>query len=128
MAKLRSMGSVLVLILLCSIFSIAQTQITTGVIQGTLVDSSGAVISGASVEVKNPKTNFTKDVTTEADGRFAFLALPPGTYTVKTAKSGFTTLLQKDIELTVGQAINVRSWRSVSAGMREPGGSGTFAS
>src|SRR5947199_314919 len=43
---------------------LAQTQITTGVIQGTLLDPQGAVVSGANVEVKNPETNFTKTLTT----------------------------------------------------------------
>ena len=55
----------------------AQTQITTGVIQGTVSDQSGAVVPGAAVEVRNLETNFLRALTTGDDGRFVFLQLPP---------------------------------------------------
>src|ERR1051325_4091805 len=51
----------------------AQSQITTGVIQGTVSDPNGAVLPGATVEVKNLETNLTRNVTTDDDGRFSFL-------------------------------------------------------
>src|SRR5215216_5752831 len=47
----------------------AQTQITTGVIQGTVVDESGALLPGAQVEVKNVDTNATQTFSTNDDGR-----------------------------------------------------------
>src|SRR5574340_387191 len=53
----------------------AQTQITTGVIQGTVSDPSGAVVVGATVGVNNPDTNFTRTLQTDVNGRFVFLAL-----------------------------------------------------
>src|SRR5438270_11096685 len=98
-----------------NILGAAQTQITTGVIQGTTLDPSGALVSGASVEVKNPATNFTRTSSTGADGRFTFLALPPGTYQVKASKSGFSTLLQKEVEVTVGQSVNLNFPMKVSS-------------
>src|SRR5688572_10438274 len=51
----------------------AQTQITTGVIQGTVTDPQGAVVPGASVEVKHIATNLTRTATTDNDGRFVAL-------------------------------------------------------
>ena len=69
-----------------------QTQITTGAIQGTILDANGAAVPGASVEVKNDETNFSRTATSDEDGRFVALQLPPGRYTVTVSKSGFATL------------------------------------
>src|SRR3954468_3958278 len=85
----------------------AQTQITTGVIQGTVVDEHGATVPGATVEVKNVDTNLTKTLTTDDNGRFVFLQLPPGRYTLTASKQGFATLKQEEFALTVGQAANL---------------------
>ncbi len=51
----------------------SQTQITTGVIQGTVSDSTGAFVPGAAVEVRNIATNFVRAFTTGTDGRSSFL-------------------------------------------------------
>ena len=96
-------------------FVAAQTQITSGVIQGTTMDQSGAVITGATIEAKNVDTNFVKTQTTDANGRFVFLLLPPGHYTVTATQSGFATVVQENLELTVGQASMVNFTMKVSA-------------
>ncbi|HEV2761601.1 MAG TPA: carboxypeptidase regulatory-like domain-containing protein [Pyrinomonadaceae bacterium] len=85
----------------------AQTQITTGVIQGTVQDEQGASLPGASVEVRNVETNLTRSLTTDESGRFVFLQLPPGRYTLTASKQGFATLQQEQFPLTVGQAANL---------------------
>jgi outer membrane receptor for ferrienterochelin and colicin len=92
----------------------AQTQITTGVIQGTVEDASGAIVPAAQVTVKNVDTNFSRTLTTGADGRFVFLQLAPGRYTVTVAKEGFATLVQEGVVLTVGQAITLNPALKVS--------------
>jgi hypothetical protein len=85
----------------------SQTQITSGAIQGTVTDPSGAVVPGAEVEVKNLDTNFSRKVTTDTDGRFVALLLPPGRYTVTVKKEGFAELVNENVNLTVGQTINL---------------------
>ncbi len=92
----------------------AQTQITTGVIQGTLLDQQGAVVPGAEIEVRNVDTNFRRTYTTGGDGRFVFLQLPPGRYTATFNKQGFGTLVQDGINLTVGQAVTLNPTLKVS--------------
>ena len=95
-------------LLLAGTLAWAQSQITTGAIQGTVIDPSNAVVPGVSVEVKEVSTNFTRDQATNSDGRFVFLQLPPGRYTVTaTGKSGFGTLVQENVVLTVGQTISL---------------------
>ncbi|HSC29141.1 MAG TPA: carboxypeptidase regulatory-like domain-containing protein [Vicinamibacterales bacterium] len=93
----------------------AQTQITTGVIQGTVTDSSGASVPGATVEVRNVDTNLVRSLVTEADGRFVFLQLPPGTYRVTFTLAGFATLVQEPVVLTVGQAVILPAVMKVSS-------------
>ncbi len=85
----------------------AQTQITTGTIQGTVTDANGAVVPGANVEIKNLDTNSSKTLTTDDGGRFVALALPPGNYSVTISKQGFATAVAEKLELTVGQALNL---------------------
>jgi hypothetical protein len=85
----------------------AQTQITTGVIQGSVSDATGASLPGVSVEARNLDTNFGRTDVTGPDGRFIFLQLLPGNYRVTFTLSGFATLVQENIQLTVGQAISM---------------------
>jgi len=93
----------------------AQTQITTGVIQGTVMDPTGAPLPGVSVEIKNVENNLTITRTSDADGHFVALQLPPGPYTVTFALSGFKTLRQENVLLTVGQSVNLLPHLEVSS-------------
>ncbi len=104
--------------LVLSLFALAvfaQTQITTGVIQGMVADQSGAVVPGATVEVKNLDTNLAKSLVTEADGRFVFLQLQPGRYSLTVTKEGYARLLQESLPLSVGQTINLPVAMKVSS-------------
>ena len=85
----------------------AQSQITTGTIWGTVLDANGAALPGANVELKNIDTNFVRTVTTDDEGRYIALSLPPGRYTLTVTKSGFATLVVEKAELTVGQTLNL---------------------
>jgi hypothetical protein len=85
----------------------AQTQITTGTIQGTVTDVNGAVLPGANVEIKNLDTNLVRNISTDEGGRFVALAMPPGKYSITVSKQGFATAVAESVELTVGQALNL---------------------
>jgi len=92
----------------------AQTQITTGVIQGLVTDSTGAVVPGVTVEAVNVETNLTQSRTTGDDGRFVFLQLPSGSYRVTFTLAGFGTVVRDGLSLTVGQSVNLTQQLSVS--------------
>ena len=94
---------------------VAQTQITTGAIQGTVLDANGAALPGATIEVKNIETNFSRTTTSDDDGRFIALQLPPGRYTLTVSKNGFATLVVEKADLTVGQALNLPLSMKVSS-------------
>src|SRR5215471_6550015 len=94
------------LVLMYATHGWGQAQVTTGVIQGAIIDESGAAVPGARVEAKNLDTNFTRSQDSDAGGRFAFLQMPPGRYTVTVSKMGFATIVQQNVELTVGQALS----------------------
>lgn len=113
--KVTLSGAVLA-ILICGIGTVAysQTQITTGVIQGTISDESGGVIAGATVEVNNPSTNQSRALATDSNGRFVFLQLQPGRYRLTVSKSGYATVVQENLLLNVGQAITLNLGLKVS--------------
>src|SRR5262245_11531027 len=81
----------------------AQSQITTGVIDGAVVASSGAVLPGVDVEVRNAETNLVRTLTTDREGHFTALQLPSGRYTVTLKLQGFATLVQQDVLVSVGE-------------------------
>ncbi len=97
-------GFFLVLLSIWSVNVLAQ-DITSGTIQGTVSDEQGAFIPGATVEARNTRTNFSKTFTTDSDGRYTFLSMPPGNYRVSATKQGFTRVIQENVELTVGRSI-----------------------
>ncbi len=112
--RLRPLFVVLPLLLSLPVPLSAQTQITTGVIQGELRDSTGAVLPGASVDAVNLDTNLAQNRVTEGNGRFVFLQMPPGRYTVTFKLAGFATIVQENVVLTVGQAVNLNPRMTVS--------------
>ena len=113
--RLKSSICCIVFILTIASGSMAQTQITSGVIRGTVTDAQGATVAGATVEAANLDTNLTKNQTTDSDGRFAFLQLEPGRYRVTIKKQGFATVIQENLALTVGQAISLSFALKVSS-------------
>jgi len=92
----------------------AQSQITTSVIEGTVVDASGAVLPGVDVEIRNVDTNLTRSLTTDRDGRFTAPQLPPGRYTVTLKLSGFATLVQENVLASVGDIVRLSSQMKIS--------------
>ncbi len=109
MSRLR--GSLLALLVpLCLLMTLpawAQSQATTGVIEGTVVDESGAAAPGASVSLRNTATNFERTLSTDDGGRFRGLLLPLGPYRVTVSLPGFATLVRDGINLAVGQTVTL---------------------
>jgi len=82
-------------------------QTTNGTILGAVHDASGAGIPGVNVVVKNTETGIARTATTDGDGAYEVLSLPPGAYQVEASLQGFKTELRQGIALTVGASISV---------------------
>src|SRR4051794_3602726 len=101
-------------VLALAIPAAAQTQITTAVIEGVVVDTSGAVLPGVEVEVRNVDTNFRRTVTTDREGRYSALQLPSGVYSVTFTLQSFATVVQENVRATIGEAVRVNPTMKLS--------------
>jgi Carboxypeptidase regulatory-like domain len=109
---ISALGLVLVLVTSATMF--AQTTISTGSIQGTVTDASGAVVPGAKVSIRNNATNQVIETMTTSSGNYASGALIPGQYTVRIEVKGFRT-----VELTVVVQVNTTSSASAKLSVGE---------
>lgn len=71
------------------IADLAFAQTGTSTIRGTITDSQGQVISGATVTIKNEARSFTRSTTTESNGSYTFTAVPPNVYSIEVEAQGF---------------------------------------
>lgn len=104
---LKCLGIAFFVVLAIARPAAAQTQMTTGTIQGTVTDANNAIVPGANVEIRNLDTNLSRTLTTDDGGRFVVLGLPPGQYSVTVSKQGFATAVAEKLDLTIGQALNL---------------------
>ncbi len=106
MRKLFASFTTVFLIAACvigiSISAAAQSQATSGNIEGRVTDPNGAAVAGATVTATNQQTGLEKSATTNDEGGFSIILLPPGTYTVRTNASGFSQSEVRDVTVTVG--------------------------
>lgn len=95
--------------LMASMSPLATAQVSGATLSGLITDTSGAGIPNAKVSIKNVGTGEAREVPTNANGFYSVPNLLPGTYDVTVTGSGFATLVQRGIRLTVGaqQALNV---------------------
>ncbi len=103
MSSGRTIGLAIVTLfagILCSIP--ADAQVAGATLSGTIKDSSGGVIPGTRVVIKNVATGVTTEVTTNSDGFYTAANLLPGEYAVTVSAKGFTIEERTGISLTVG--------------------------
>lgn len=83
----------------------AEAQLTRGALSGTVVDTTGAAVPGASVTSRNVATNITRTAVTDANGFYRIPALEPGRYSVAVAMPGFSRVENRDIEVRTTQEV-----------------------
>ena len=101
MVKARWIVGLLLCVCLVVMGSNVVAQETTGGLQGTVKDASGAVVPNAKVVVTSGSLVGEKDILTDSAGYFRFANLPPGTLTLTVSAAGFSTF-RRDILLEVG--------------------------
>lgn len=103
-ATLRVATSLLVSILFaCSL----QAQQNTATILGSVTDSTGAAIAGATVAVTEESTSLQRSVKSGDDGRFLIPLLPIGSYRMRVEATGFNAFVQTGIRLQLNQNARV---------------------
>jgi len=85
----------------------AWAQLTTASIVGTITDTTGAIIPGATVTATNDDTHFTRSATTNDTGDYRLDFLPIGKYTVVISEKGFSSIAQKNVVLVLNQEQNL---------------------
>ena len=89
----------LFVIFLAAMPPLAVAQQLLGSVEGTITDTSGAVVLGVQVSLTNPDTGLARMTSTQGNGTFKFDELPAGTYVLTFAKDGFET--QKHSQIIV---------------------------
>ena len=84
------------IVLLLAIFALSvaavQAQQTTADVLGTVSDPTGAVVPGATLQLRNLSTNVAQTAKSSSDGQYIFNLVPPGTYSLEVVADGYTTL------------------------------------
>jgi hypothetical protein len=90
-------------------------QETTGGLQGTVKDTSGAVVGGAHVVITGTTLAGSKALDSEATGYYRFANLPPGVYTITVSAKGFKTVKREGLNIEVGHLPTVDITMEVGA-------------
>jgi Carboxypeptidase regulatory-like domain/TonB-dependent Receptor Plug Domain len=81
--------------------------VSTGALTGQTLGPTGAVLTGVTLHLNNQDGSEVKSATSDSNGRFAFLLLPPGTYEVKAGKLDFKPVSQRDIHVHVTETLRL---------------------
>src|SRR5437867_9256860 len=85
----------------------AAQSVASGTIEGTVVDPTGAVVTGATVEVRNPISRYQQTTTTDSMGAFRFTNLPLNPYHVEVIAPGFAAAAQ-DVTVRTTVPISIK--------------------
>jgi hypothetical protein len=89
-------------------------NISTAELHGTVHDASGAVVPGAVITIADASKGFSRSTTSDGQGNYQLLLLPPGTYVVTATATGFAKLTESNVVLTVGERAELRLPLAVS--------------
>ncbi len=95
------------MLLLCALVVALPTrtsaQVNTVNLSGTVLDPQNLAVKDAKLTMHNPVKGIARTTTSDPNGRYEFVGLPPGTYTLTVEAPGFATLTDTSLTLTLGQ-------------------------
>jgi hypothetical protein len=112
---MRKAGLVAAVLAVLGMAGPLRAQTATGQITGTVKDTSGAVVPGATVTVHSDLTGLTRTATTNPSGDYSFPLLPVGTYSVSAQLQGFSVARESGIRLNVDQVARIDLTLAVGA-------------
>ena len=95
--------------------SLLHAQDTTGSISGTVTDTTGAIVAGATVVAHRMDTNADTQTTTSSDGTYSFNLMPPAVYRITVTESGFKSFQQDNLTLTINERAQANATLEVGA-------------
>src|SRR4026209_337324 len=101
---MRQLSAVVLITLLSCTLHAQSTKVE---LAGNVSDPSGLAVPGAEIRLVNTNPQLEQSATTGNDGRYHFLALQPGTYTISAMKNGFSVLRREGVILRVGDQISL---------------------
>ncbi|MBI4264249.1 MAG: TonB-dependent receptor [Acidobacteria bacterium] len=105
---IRPLPLLCMLVLALGVFpAIGAAQITRGAISGTVRDSSGLVVPGATVTVTNVETNASLTAVSDSVGFYRVAPLEPGRYDVTTELAGFATAERRDVDVPSATEVSI---------------------
>src|SRR5579884_2595522 len=94
-------------LIFCTATAVFAQSGATGTIVGTVSDSSGALVPGATVVITNSVKNLSQQTVTTSAGTYSIPSLLPGPYSVAVTANGFSKETVTGVELPVGKEITV---------------------
>lgn len=79
---------------------------SSGTLGGTVTDTTGAPVAGATIKVKSLSQGFEREVTTDSDGQFRIALIPAGGYSVAINKAGFVPTSDGNVQVKIGGGSN----------------------
>jgi len=119
--KLHRRGSqfVVLLLLVLGTVRVGWAQMTTGAIDGTVVDQSAAALPGAAITVTDEATGRTRTTTSSPQGFFRLDSLPPGAYTVRAELHGFKPGEYRGVVLAGTKVVTVTLSLGIASGAEQ---------
>ena len=97
----------IVVFFFAALISTARAQVANVTVQGTIKDPSGAAIPNVTVTATSTQNGLTKTGTSDDQGRYTILSVPPGTYNVVAVGQGFATTEERGREFLVGTTVTI---------------------
>ncbi|MGH9854290.1 MAG: carboxypeptidase regulatory-like domain-containing protein, partial [Blastocatellia bacterium] len=100
--------ALMALIFICAatLTALAQADVSSATVKGTVTDPQGAAVPNATVTIKDLDQGTVRTATTDSSGEFQAPLVRPGLHDITVEAKGFAQYLLKDIQLTVGQTAN----------------------
>lgn len=100
----KIIGALLLAVFMAPV-SMLHGQTATGEVNGTVTDSSGAVVSGATIKLTNAATSILNQAQTNSSGYFVIVNVQPGPYTLSVEAPGFKTEKIASFQVSVNQTV-----------------------
>ena len=100
-------ASMVAILVFCLAWVSAEGQTTNATLSGVVHDPTSAVVPQVRVTLKSPVKGTVRVTTTDADGRYSFTSVEPGTYELRAESAGFRTEIKSGVVLTVGGSSQV---------------------